>query len=77
MPTRTQRITNSAFTPTARRTAETEFDFINKRVDGTSYTLEKPLTPGSYTVQVVAYNGNDIKLAESADDIKFTVTGEK
>jgi len=57
--------------------AKTEYDFINKRVDGTSYTLDKPLSPGSYTVQVVAYNGNDIKLAESADDIKFSVTGEK
>jgi hypothetical protein len=56
--------------------AKTEYDFINKRVDGTSYTLEKPLSPGSYTCQVVAYNGNDIRLSESADDIKFTVTGE-
>ena len=54
--------------------AKTEYDYINKRVDGTSYVLEKPLSPGSYTIQVVAYNGNDIKLAESADDIKFTVT---
>ena len=53
--------------------AQTEYDFINKRVDGTSYVLEKPLSPGSYTCQVVAYNGNDIKLSESADDIKFTV----
>jgi hypothetical protein len=54
--------------------AKTEYDFINKRVDGTSYTLEKPLTPGSYTCQVVAYNANDVKLSESADDIKFTVS---
>ncbi len=53
--------------------AKTEYDFVNKRVDGTSYVLEKPLSPGSYTVQVVGYNANDIKLAESADDIKFTV----
>ena len=53
--------------------AQTEYDFINKRVDGTSYALEKPLSPGAYTCQVVAYNGNDIKLSESADDIKFTV----
>src|SRR6266550_2436177 len=52
--------------------AKTEYDFINKRVDGTSYTLEKPLSPGSYTCQVVAYNANDVKLSESADDIKFS-----
>jgi hypothetical protein len=54
--------------------AQTEYDFINKRVDGTSYVLDKPLSPGSYTIQVVAYNANDIRLSESADDIKFSVT---
>ena len=57
--------------------AQTEYDYINKRVDGTSYVLEKPLSPGEYSLRVVAYNGNDIKLAESADDIKFTVTADK
>lgn len=55
--------------------ATTEYDYINKRVDGQSYVLDKPLSPGSYTCKVVAYNSNDIKLSESADDIKFTVTG--
>jgi hypothetical protein len=55
--------------------AKTEYDYINKRVDGTSYVLEKPLAPGSYTCVVQAFNGNDVKLSESADDIKFTVTG--
>lgn len=57
--------------------AQTEYDYINKRVDGTSYVLEKPLSPGSYTCQVSAHNSNDVKLSESADDIKFTVTGDK
>jgi hypothetical protein len=57
-------------------TAKTDYDYINKRVDGTSYMLDKPLAPGSYTCSVTAYNGNDIKLAESPSDIKFTVTGE-
>ncbi len=56
--------------------AKTEYDYINKRVDGTSYALEKPLSPGSYTVKVEAYNPNDVRLAQSADDIKFTVTGD-
>jgi hypothetical protein len=53
--------------------AKTEYDYIDKRVDGTSYTLDKALTPGTYSVEVNAYNSNDIKLAESPDDIKFTV----
>ncbi|HKP46360.1 MAG TPA: carboxypeptidase-like regulatory domain-containing protein [Pyrinomonadaceae bacterium] len=56
--------------------AQTEYDYINKRVDGTSFVLDKPLSPGSYTCQVQAFNGNDVKLAESADDIKFTVTAK-
>jgi hypothetical protein len=56
--------------------ASTEYDYINKRVDGLSYVLEKPLSPGSYTCKVEAYNSNDVKLSQSASDIKFTVTGE-
>ncbi len=55
--------------------AKTEYDYINKRVDGVSYELDKPLTPGSYRCKVQAYNSNEIRLAESADDIAFTVTG--
>ena len=54
-------------------TGETEYDFINKRVDDTSYVLDKALKPGSYRVEVEAFNANDHKLAQSADDIKFTV----
>jgi hypothetical protein len=56
--------------------ATTEYDYINKRVDGLSYVLDKPLSPGSYTCKVEAYNSQDIKLSQSASDIKFTVTGE-
>lgn len=56
--------------------ATTEYDYINKRVEGLSYVLDKSLTPGSYSCVVEAYNGNDIKLSQSSSDIKFTVTGE-
>ncbi len=56
--------------------AQTEYDYINKRIDGLSYVLDKPLSPGSYTCKVEAYNANDIKLSQSSNDIKFTVTGE-
>ena len=55
--------------------AETVYDYINKRIDGTSNVLDQALKPGSYRVQVVAYNSNDVKISESPDDIKFTVTG--
>jgi hypothetical protein len=55
--------------------AETNLDYINKRIDETSYVLEKALSPGGYRITVTAYNSNDIKLAESASDIQFTVTG--
>jgi hypothetical protein len=53
--------------------AKTEYDYINKRVDGTSYTLDKALSPGTYSCEVEAYNAGDIKLSESARDIKFSV----
>lgn len=56
--------------------AKTEYDYINKRVDGLSYVLDKPLSAGSYTCKVEAYNGSDVKLSQSSSDIKFTVTGE-
>lgn len=53
--------------------AETNYDYINKRVDGSSYVLDNPLSPGTYSVKVTAFNGSDIKLSQSSDDIKFTV----
>jgi hypothetical protein len=55
--------------------AQPNYDYINKRVEGTSFTLDKPLVPGTYTCQVSAYNSNDVKIAEGPDDVKFTVTG--
>jgi len=55
--------------------AEANYDYINKRIDGTSYVLDKPLAAGSYRVAVTAYNSNDIKIAEGPDDLKFSVTG--
>jgi hypothetical protein len=55
--------------------AKADYDDINKRVDGTSYVLDKPLAAGSYRVVVTAHNANDVKIADSPDDIKFTVTG--
>src|ERR1041385_5270840 len=54
--------------------AETNYDYINKRVDGTSYALDKPLSSGSYRILVIAYNSKDVKISQSPDDIKFTVT---
>ncbi len=57
--------------------AGTNYDYINKRVDGTSYVLDQPLAAGSYQITVTAYNANDIKHADSPDDIKFTVMGGK
>ena len=53
--------------------AETVYDYINKRVEDASFVLDKPLKPGSYTCEVEAFNANDKKLAQSSDDIKFTV----
>ncbi|HEY8188400.1 MAG TPA: hypothetical protein VIF64_20185 [Pyrinomonadaceae bacterium] len=47
--------------------------YINERIEGTSFTIDKPLQKGTYRWQVSAYNSSDRKLAESSDDIKFTI----
>ena len=47
--------------------------YVNERVDGTSFSIDKPLEKGTYRWQVNAYNSADRKLSESSDDIKFTV----
>jgi hypothetical protein len=47
--------------------------YVNERVDGTSFTIDKTLEKGTYRWQVEAYNSSDKKLAESSRDIKFTV----
>lgn len=48
--------------------------YINKRVDGTSFALDTPLQKGVYRWKVEAYNSEDRKVSESADDIEFTIT---
>ena len=53
--------------------AKTDYDYINKRVDGTSFVLDKSLSPGTYSIIVTAYNSNERKLADSSRDIKFSV----
>jgi len=47
--------------------------YINERIDGTSFAIDKPLAKGTYRWQVNAFNSADQKLAESGDDIKFTI----
>lgn len=48
-------------------------NYVNERVDGTTFTIAKPLTKGTYRWAVEAYNSNDQKLSESGDNIKFTI----
>lgn len=48
--------------------------YINERVDGTSFTLEKPMPKGTYRWELQAFNNAGQKLAQNDDDIKFTVT---
>jgi hypothetical protein len=48
--------------------------YVNERIEGTSFAIDKPLQKGTYRWQVNAYNSADQKLAESSDEIKFTIT---
>jgi hypothetical protein len=47
--------------------------YVNERVEGTSFTVSKPMPKGTYRFQVTAFNKDDRKLAESSSDVKFTV----
>ena len=47
--------------------------YINERVEATAFVLDKPLEKGTYRWRVDAFNKDNRKLSESADDIKFTV----
>jgi len=47
--------------------------YINERVDGSSFKINKPLEKGIYRWQVEAYNSADKKLSESSDDYRFTI----
>ena len=47
--------------------------YINERVEATSFVLDKPLEKGTYRWRVDAFNKDNRKLSESADDIKFTL----
>jgi hypothetical protein len=47
--------------------------YVNERVEGTSFSVSKPMPKGTYRFQVTAYNKDDQKLSESSDDVKFTV----
>lgn len=48
--------------------------YVGQRVEATTFPADKPLPKGEYRIQLEAFNGSDQKLAESARDIKFTVT---
>lgn len=48
--------------------------YINQRVEGTSFGLDKPLQKGIYRFQVIAFNKDDRKLSESSSDMTFTVS---
>ena len=47
--------------------------YINERVDGASFKVNKPLEKGTYRIKVEAFNKSDKKLSETADDINFTI----
>ncbi len=53
--------------------AETPSDYINKRVDDPTLAIDKPLKAGTYNPKIEAYNSNDRRLAQSPNDVKFTV----
>lgn len=47
--------------------------FVSERVEGTSFSVNKPMPKGTYRFQVSAFNKDDRKLSESSNEVKFTV----
>lgn len=47
--------------------------YVNERVEGTSFKVNKPLEKGSYRWKIEAFNSGDKKLSETPDDLKFTI----
>lgn len=50
--------------------------YINQKVEGESFKIEKPMTPGKYRLKIDAFNANDVKLANLKEDIEFMITGD-
>lgn len=46
-----------------------------ERVDDPTYAVSEPLASGKYRLRVESYNANNRKLAETSNEIKFTVAG--
>ena len=47
--------------------------YMNQRVDGASFKVNKPLEKGTYRFKVEAFNKGEKKLSETPDDINFTI----
>jgi hypothetical protein len=47
--------------------------YMNERVDGATFKVNKTLEKGTYRYTVEAYNSDDRKLSETPDDIRFTI----
>jgi hypothetical protein len=47
--------------------------YVNQRVEATSFTVDKPLQNGTYRLKVEAYNGDNRKLSETADETSFGI----
>jgi hypothetical protein len=47
--------------------------YMNERVEGATFKVNKTLEKGTYRYTVEAYNSDDRKLSETPDDIRFTV----
>jgi hypothetical protein len=47
--------------------------YMNERVEGATFKVNKTLEKGTYRYTVEAYNSEDRKLSETPDDIRFTI----
>jgi hypothetical protein len=54
-----------------------DFIFLNSKIEDTKKQVTDDLVDCKYDLKVEAYNSNDIKIAESNENLKFTVSNNK
>jgi hypothetical protein len=47
--------------------------YTNEKVEGTSFSVTKPLEKGGYRLKVSAYNSDNRKLSETENETRFTI----
>ena len=66
--------TNSAYYKISLRPEKGDYIYFDRKIDDTKLLTDIDLVDCKYSLKVEAYNSNDVKIAESSEDLKFSVS---